>query len=87
MLAENLSIFNQLDRPAIVNVITNARGKLNGLLIYVHDQPQIQVAFHIPFKNLSTSTLSQRKLIKFNLPAVKLPFVTILRFQLVKKTM
>ena len=41
MLAENLSIFNQLDRRAIVNVITNARGKLNGLLIYVHDHHQI----------------------------------------------
>ncbi|GIT03072.1 MAG: hypothetical protein CM1200mP28_03310 [Deltaproteobacteria bacterium] len=47
MLAENLSIFNQLDRPAIVNVITNARGKINGLLIYVHDHLKFTAALHI----------------------------------------
>ncbi|MBG55558.1 MAG: protein-PII uridylyltransferase [Deltaproteobacteria bacterium] len=55
MLAENLSIFNQLDRPAIVNVITNARGKLNGLLIYVHDQPQIhsRIAYTLMLKHIN----------------------------------
>ena len=55
MLAENLSIFNQLDRPAIVNVITNARGKLNGLLIYVHDQPQIhsRIAYTLKLKHIN----------------------------------
>ena len=55
MLAENLSIFNRLERPAIVNVITNARGRLNGLLIYVHDQPQIhsRIAYTLNLKHLN----------------------------------
>ncbi|MBC8257682.1 MAG: protein-PII uridylyltransferase [SAR324 cluster bacterium] len=55
MLAENLSIFNQLERPAIVNVITNERGRLNGLLIYVHDQPQIhsRIAYTLNLKHLN----------------------------------
>ena len=36
MIAENLTIFNKLERPAIVNVITNARGQLNALsLIHI----------------------------------------------------
>ncbi len=55
MLAENLSIFNKLDRSAIVNVITNAKGKLNGLLIYVHDQPQIhsRIAYTLKLKHIN----------------------------------
>ena len=55
MLAENLSIFNRLERPAIVNVITNARGRLNGLLIYVHDQLQIhsRIAYTLNLKHLN----------------------------------
>ena len=55
MLADNLSIFNRLERPAIVNVITNARGRLNGLLIYVHDQPQIhsKIAYTLNLKHLN----------------------------------
>ena len=55
MLAENLSIFNRLERSAIVNVITNTRGRLNGLLIYVHDQPQIhcRIAYTLNLKHLN----------------------------------
>ena len=55
MVAENLTIFNKLERPAIVNVITNERGRLNGLLIYVHDLPQIhsKIAYTLNLKNLN----------------------------------
>ena len=37
VVAENLTVFNKLERPSIVNVITNPKGELNGLLIYVHN--------------------------------------------------
>ena len=55
MVAENLTIFNKLERPAIVNIITNARGRLNGLLIYVHDLPQIhsRIAYTLNLKHLN----------------------------------
>ena len=55
MVAENLTIFNKLERNAIVNVITNARGRLNGLLIYVHDLPQIhsKIAYTLNLKHLN----------------------------------
>ena len=55
MVAENLTIFNKLERPAIVNVITNAHGRLNALLIYVHDLPQIhsRIAYTLNLKHLN----------------------------------
>jgi len=55
MVAENLTIFNKLKLPAIVNVITNSRGRLNGLLIYVHDMPQIhsKIAYTLNLKHLN----------------------------------
>ena len=66
-VAENLTIFNKLERPAIVNVITNQKGKLNGLLIYVHDVPQIhsRIAYTLNLKHLNIESAKINK-IKFS---------------------
>ena len=67
IVAENLTIFNKLERPVIVNVITNSKGKLNGLLIYVHEVPQIhsRIAYTLNLKHLNIESAKINK-IKFS---------------------
>ena len=73
MIAENLTIFNKLERPAIVNVITNARGQLNALLIYVHDLPQIhsRIAYTLNLKHL---TIGSAKINQINFASGQVAF-------------
>ena len=65
IVAENLTIFNKLEKPAIVNVITNSKGKLNGLLIYVHNVPKIhsRIAYTLNQKqlNIESAKINQIK--------------------------
>ena len=55
IVAENLTVFNKLERPSIVNVITNPKGELNGLLIYVHNLKKIhsRIAYTLNQKHLN----------------------------------
>ena len=73
MIAENLTIFNQLERPAIVNVITNLRGQLNALLIYVHNLPQvhIRIAYTLNLKHLN---IESAKINQINFASGKIAF-------------
>ncbi len=64
VLASNLQTFTRLDRPAIVSVLTNSRGRLTGLLLYVHDQPRInsRVAYTLSMKRLNIESGKMNKI-------------------------
>tara|TARA_B100000700_G_scaffold328108_1_gene444801 strand:+ start:210 stop:3668 length:3459 start_codon:yes stop_codon:yes gene_type:complete len=65
IVAENLTIFKNLERPAIVNVITNSNGELSGLLIYVHSLKKIhsRIAYTLHQKqlNIESAKINQIK--------------------------
>ena len=65
ILSANLQMFQRLDRPAIVSVQANARGRLTGLLIYVHDQPRIhsKVAYALSLKRLNIESGKMNRIV------------------------
>ena len=65
ILSANLQMFQRLDRPAIVSAQTNARGRLTGLLIYVHDQPRIhsKVAYALSLKRLNIESGKMNRIV------------------------
>ena len=67
LLSQNLNLFQRTDRRVIVSILTNARRRVNGVLLYVHELPDIhrRVAY----------ALSQRQ---FNIESAKMNKVTFL---------
>jgi UTP:GlnB (protein PII) uridylyltransferase len=64
VLAQNLSIFQHIDRPVLANVLTNARGWVTGLLIYVRGQEGIhsRVAYVLNKLNLNVDSAKMNRI-------------------------
>ncbi len=63
VLAQNLSIFQHIDRPVLANVLTNARGRITGLLVYIRleDSPHSRAAYAINKFNLNVDSAKMNR--------------------------
>ncbi len=65
MLTQKLLEFTRFEKRSTVSVITTPRGRVSGLIVYVHDHPQIlsRVAYAISLKNINIESGKMNKMV------------------------
>ncbi len=65
LLAQKILEFTKFEERPIFSVITSPRGKVTGILIYVHDQPKIfsRIAYGMSIKNINIKSGKMNKVI------------------------